>query len=56
MGGWAPPLSRTGVAFFSEDALFSSKKATDELGYTPKYDLAEGVARTIAWYRERGWL
>jgi nucleoside-diphosphate-sugar epimerase len=56
MGGWAPPLSRTGVAFFSEDALFSSKKATDELGYTPKYDLAEGVARTIAWYRQRGWL
>ncbi len=56
MGGWTPPLSRTGVAFFSEDALFSSQKATAELGYTPKYDLAEGVARTIAWYRQRGWL
>jgi nucleoside-diphosphate-sugar epimerase len=56
VSGWKPPLSRTGVAFFSEDRLFSWRKAHEELGYTPAYDLAAGVARTIAWYREQGWL
>jgi len=58
--GWAssrkPPLSRTGVAFFSEDRSYSWLRAHNELGYTPEYDLAAGVAQTVAWYRERGWL
>ena len=54
--GRRPPLSRTGVAFFSTDRLFSWQKAHEELGYTPEYDLATGVARTIAWYRQQGWL
>lgn len=54
--GVTPPLSRTGVAFFSEDRRFSSSKAFRELGYTPEYDLAAGVRRSVAWYRERGWL
>jgi nucleoside-diphosphate-sugar epimerase len=49
-----PPLSRTGVAFFSEDRRFSWQKAHDELGYTPQYDLQRGVAKTVAWYRENG--
>lgn len=47
-----PPLSRTGVAFFSEDRRFSWQKAHDELGYTPEFDLPTGVAATVAWYRE----
>lgn len=54
--GLKPPLSRTGVAFFSEDRRFSWQKAHVELGYTPQFDLAEGVKTTIAWYREKGWL
>jgi nucleoside-diphosphate-sugar epimerase len=49
-----PPLSRTGVAFFSENRRFSWQKAHDELGYTPQYDLKQGVAETVAWYRENG--
>ncbi len=49
-----PPLSRTGVAFFSEDRRFSWQKAHDELGYTPQYNLQRGVAKTVAWYRENG--
>ncbi|WP_420631962.1 NAD-dependent epimerase/dehydratase family protein [Candidatus Leptofilum sp.] len=49
-----PPLSRTGVAFFSEDRRFSWQKAHDELGYTPQFDLELGVAETVAWYRENG--
>jgi nucleoside-diphosphate-sugar epimerase len=56
VSGWKPPLSRTGVAFFSEDRQFSWRRAHEELGYTPEYDLAAGVARTIAWYRQSGWL
>ena len=58
--GWAsgrkPPLSRAGVGFFSEDRSYSWLRAHNELGYTPEFDLAAGVAQTIAWYRERGWL
>jgi len=56
VSGWKPPLSRTGVAFFSEDRIYSWQRAHDELGYTPEYDLATGVAGTIAWYRQQGWL
>jgi nucleoside-diphosphate-sugar epimerase len=51
-----PPLSRTAVAFFSEDRLYSWQRAHAELGYTPQYDLAAGVACAIAWYRQQGWL
>ena len=51
-----PPLSRSGVAFFSEDRRFSWHKAHQELGYSPQSDLATGVFETVRWYRERGWL
>jgi nucleoside-diphosphate-sugar epimerase len=54
--GCEPPLSKTGVAFFSEDRVFSTAKARRELCYVPGYDLATGVARTVAWYQQRGWL
>jgi nucleoside-diphosphate-sugar epimerase len=54
--GRKPPLSRAGVAFFSEDRSYSWLRAQNELGYTPEFDLAAGVAQTVAWYRERGWL
>lgn len=50
------PLSRSGVAFFSENRRFSWQKARDELGYAPQYDLARGVQATVAWYRETGYL
>ena len=50
------PLSRTGVAFFSEDRRFSWQKARDELGYQPQFDLARGVHETVAWYKENGYL
>jgi nucleoside-diphosphate-sugar epimerase len=56
ISGWKPPLSRTGVSFFSEDRVFSWQKAHEELGYTPRYEVAAGVAETVAWYRKRGWL
>lgn len=51
-----PPLSRTGVDFFSSDRVFSAARAADELDFTAVRDIAAGVPDTIAWYRERGWL
>ncbi|EFZ37952.1 NAD dependent epimerase/dehydratase family protein [Hoylesella oralis ATCC 33269] len=30
--------------------------AMDELGYHPHYSLEQGVAETIRWYRDNGWL
>lgn len=51
--GKQTPLSRSGVAFFSEDRRFSWAKAQDSLGYTPQYDLREGIRRTVQWYREK---
>jgi nucleoside-diphosphate-sugar epimerase len=54
--GWTPPLSRTGVSFFSEDRVFAWRKAACQLGYAPAHDIAEGVPVTVKWYRDHGWL
>lgn len=54
--GRAPPFGRTAVDFFSADRRYSFEKARTELGYAPRHDLADGAARTVAWYRTRGWL
>jgi nucleoside-diphosphate-sugar epimerase len=51
---FTPPLSRSGVAFFSESRHFSTARAQAELGFTPEVDIAAGVAETIAWYRATG--
>jgi nucleoside-diphosphate-sugar epimerase len=50
------PLSRTGVAFFSENRRSTSTKAEHDLGFVPQVDLEEGIGRTVAWYREEGLL
>jgi nucleoside-diphosphate-sugar epimerase len=54
--GRGVPLSRTGVAFFSEDRRFTIAKAAWELEYTPQVNLREGVRRTVGWYQSEGWL
>lgn len=46
-----PPLSRSGVDFFSQSRRFSWAKAHREVGYTPQVELELGVAATVAWYR-----
>jgi nucleoside-diphosphate-sugar epimerase len=53
---FTPPLSRDGVAFFSEDRRFSWQKAHQSIGYTPRFDLPTGVQKTVAWYRAQGLL
>lgn len=54
--GRAVPLSRTGVAFFSENRGSAYCKAERELAYTPRIELAPGVAASVAWYRRQGLL
>ena len=54
--GLEPPLHRRRVDFWTKSRAFSIDKARRRLGYDPKVDLEEGVARTVAWYRQAGWL
>jgi dihydroflavonol-4-reductase len=54
--GLEPPLHRRRVDFWTKSRAFSIEKARRLLGYAPKVDLDEGIARTAAWYREAGWL
>lgn len=54
--GIEPPLHMRRLDFFIKDRGFSSEKARREIGYAPSVDLAEGVARTAAWYKEKGML
>ncbi len=55
--GQYPPLNREKAREILEAALMcESGKAARELGYAPSVELSTGIAETIAWYRERGWL
>jgi nucleoside-diphosphate-sugar epimerase len=54
--GLEPPLHRRRVDFWTKSRAFTIEKARRLLGYDPKVDLDEGIARTAAWYREAGWL
>jgi len=50
----SPPLYPRRVEFFELDRAFSTDKAQKLLGYKPKVSLADGLARTAAWYKEQG--
>jgi dihydroflavonol-4-reductase len=54
--GVEPPLHRRRVEFWTKSRAFSIEKARRVLGYAPQVDLEEGVARTVAAYRDAGWL
>jgi nucleoside-diphosphate-sugar epimerase len=54
--GLEPPLHRRRVEFWTKSRAFSIAKARRVLGYAPRVDVEEGVARTARWYREAGWL
>jgi dihydroflavonol-4-reductase len=51
-----PPLYRRRVDFYTKSRAFDITRARTELGYAPAVDLREGIRRTIAWYRNQGWL
>lgn len=50
------PLSRMRVRFLTGNRAYDGTLAHQELGFTPRIDLADGLTRTVAWYREAGWL
>ena len=54
--GIEPPLHRRRCDFFHKSRGFSTAKAERLLGYRPKVDLEEGIARTTRWYAEQGYL
>lgn len=52
--GREPPLTAYGVGALHYDLTLSNRVAQEQLGYTPRFSLAEGLARTAAWLLERG--
>jgi dihydroflavonol-4-reductase len=54
--GIEPPLYRRRLDFFLKDRAFTIEKARRILGWEPRVELSEGIAQTLAWYRESGWL
>ncbi|MBN1945675.1 MAG: NAD-dependent epimerase/dehydratase family protein [Bradymonadales bacterium] len=51
-----PMLTRSKILMMSRNWGMDIGKARRDLGYNPKVDLAEGIARTVASYRAEGWL
>jgi 2-alkyl-3-oxoalkanoate reductase len=47
----APPVMRYGMQLLGGENRFTISRARHELGFTPRVDLAEGVRRSVAWYR-----
>jgi len=54
--GVEPPLYRRRVDFFTKSRAFDISRARTELGFAPKIGLNEGIRRTLAWYKQEGWL
>jgi nucleoside-diphosphate-sugar epimerase len=44
------------VKFFTSSRWFDISRARSELGYTPRTRLRDGLARTLASYRQLGWV
>ncbi len=47
------PITEYRVLLGGRDCHFVSSKASEKLGYHPRVDLDEAIARTVAWYRSR---
>jgi nucleoside-diphosphate-sugar epimerase len=54
--GIEPPLYRRRVDFYTKSRAFDITRARTEIGYAPAIGLRDGIARTLSWYREHGWL
>ena len=54
--GIEPPIYRRRVDFFTKSRAFDITRARTELGYAPSITLRDGIHRTLAWYRQQGWL
>jgi nucleoside-diphosphate-sugar epimerase len=54
--GIEPPLYRRRVDFYTKSRAFDISRARREVGYNPRVGLREGIARTLEWYRQHGWI
>jgi nucleoside-diphosphate-sugar epimerase len=50
-GHEAPPLTRYGIKLLGGENRFVIRRARQELGFSPRVSLAEGVSRSADWYR-----
>ena len=51
-----PPIFRRRVDFYTKSRAFDIARARAEIGYAPSVGLRDGIARTLAWYRQHGWI
>jgi dihydroflavonol-4-reductase len=54
--GVEPPLYRRRVDFFTKSRAFRIDRARRELGFAPAVGLRDGIRRTLAWYKQQGWI
>ncbi len=54
--GWAPPLYRRRVAFFTKDRSFNTGKLRDRLQYAYRRTTEQGLRETARGYVEQGWV
>jgi dihydroflavonol-4-reductase len=54
--GKEPPLSRPKLSFFIHSKPLSTARARADLGFRPSTNFQTGIGRTVAWYKEQGWL
>jgi nucleoside-diphosphate-sugar epimerase len=54
--GTSPPLSRSRVRTLTQTRVYMIRRAERELGFFPSRELDEGLAATVDWYREHGYL
>jgi nucleoside-diphosphate-sugar epimerase len=54
--GLKPPVSRRRLSWFKTNRAFRIDRAREELGYTPRVNLQDGLRRTATWYRQQGYL
>lgn len=52
----AAPLTRSRLDFLTHSRVYSVEKARRRLGFVAATDLGTGIARSVAWYREQGYL
>jgi nucleoside-diphosphate-sugar epimerase len=51
LAGRQPPVMRYGLQLLGGENRFVIRRARDELGFSPQVAVAEGVRRSVAWYR-----
>jgi len=52
--GMKVPIEMSGVKFLTNHRYYDITKAKEELGYSPKTSLREGLEKAFRWYKENG--